>query len=104
MDTRAYSGEYVPNAPLQLTQRECDQIRACQAYAAAHAASGLPGHGLFLLVAKLSTQLEDAVSRFGYAPGMAPPVKIQKVAWSGPHDETGCWRDLVTGVRVDLHD
>lgn len=85
----------------QLNEREQEQVRACQEYARQFAASGLPGHGLFILVAKLSAQLEDAM-RFGYAPDKSPPVRVQKVAWSGPRDETGCWRDLETGVRVEL--
>lgn len=85
--------------PLQLSEREQAQIRACQAYAQQFEASGLPGHGLFMLVAKMSALLEDAVSRFGYAPDKSPPVRLQKVAWSEPG---GCWRDLITGVKVEV--
>ena len=87
-----------------LTDRERIQIAACEAYADQFAGSGLPGHGLMILVAKLSAMLGDAVTRFGYAPDRSPPVKVQKVAWSGPQDETGCWRDLMTGVKVTLND
>ncbi len=89
--------------PSQLTDREVAQIAACQFYAERFAASGLPGHGLFILVSKLSILLEDAVSRYGYAPDKSPPVKVQKVAWSGPQPG-GCWRDLITGVKVELID
>lgn len=90
--------------PASLTGQEIEMIRACQSYATQFASSGLPGHRLFLLVAKVSALLEDAVGRFGYAPDVEPPVKVQKVAWDGPRDGSpgGCWRDLVTGVRVEL--
>lgn len=35
---------------------------------------------------------------------VSPPIKVQKVAWDGPRDGSpgGYWRDLVTGVRVDV--
>jgi hypothetical protein len=91
-------------APLQFTDRERIQIEACRAYAAQWEVSGLPGHGLFILVAKIAAHLEDAVTRFGYAPDADPPIKVQKVAWDGPRDGSGngCWRDLMTGVRVEL--
>ena len=97
-------GDENKTEPLQLTQRERDQIRACQAYAQQFEASGLPGHGLFMLVAKMSALLEDAVSRFGYAPDVSPPVNVQKVAWDGPRDGSpgGCWRDLMTGMKVEV--
>lgn len=85
--------------PLQLTDRERDQMHACEAYAQQFAASGLPGHGLFMLVAKMSVLLEDAVSRFGYAPDRSPPIRVQKVVWS---EADNCWRDLETGVRVEI--
>jgi hypothetical protein len=63
-------------APLQksafwadhFSQRERDQIRACLAYHSQHETAGLPGHGLMLLVSKLSTMLDDATDRFGYTP------------------------------------
>lgn len=85
--------------PLQLTERERAQIRACQTYAEQFEVSGLPGHGLFILVAKLATVVEDAVSRFGYAPDKSPPIKVQQVAYD---KEANCWRDLITGVKVEV--
>jgi hypothetical protein len=87
-----------------LSVREQIQIAHAEAYAKSWSDAGIPGHNHIMLIAKLSALLEDAVSRFGYAPGAAPPVKVQKVAWSGPRDGSpgGCWRDLETGVRVEL--
>lgn len=82
-----------------LTQRERDQIRACQAYAMQFEASGLPGHGLFMLVSNMAAMLEDAVSRFGYSPIASPPVRVQKVAYD---KDANCWRDLITGVKVEV--
>lgn len=100
--TSVFEGHGAP-APLQFTDRERAQIRACQAYAKQFEASGLPGHGLFMLVSKMSALLEDAVSRFGYAPDKSPPVKVQQIAWNGSHETgEGCWRDIRTGVRVEV--
>lgn len=89
------------NAPLQLDAREQAQVEHAKAYACDFAGAGVPGHGQFLLIAKLAALVEDAVSRWGYAPDKEPTVKVQKVAWSGPQPG-GCWRDLETGVRVEL--
>ena len=91
--------------PLQLTDREWAQVRHAQVYAREHQSAGAPGHGQFLLIAKLAGFLEDAVSRFGYAPGESPPVKIQQIAWSGNRETgEGSWRDVRTGVKVEIHD
>lgn len=93
-------------APLQMTfdPREQAQIAHACHYVEHFPHAGAPGHGQFLLISKLAVLLEDAVARFGYAPDKSPPIKVQKVAWSGPRDGSpgGCWRDLETGVRVDV--
>ena len=86
----------------KLDPREQVQIDHARYYADHFSHAGAPGHTQFLLIAKLATLLEDAVSRFGYAPDVDPPVHVQKVAWSGPRDETGCWRDLITGIKVEV--
>lgn len=88
--------------PMTLDPREQALIAHAQHYREHFSHAGAPGHNQYLLIAKLATMLEDAVSRFGYTPDADPPMRVQKVAWSGPRDETGCWRDLVTGIKVDL--
>lgn len=76
----------------QLDAREQAQVRHALAYDTHHSRAGIPGHNHIMLIAKLTRMLD------------AQPAKIQKVAWSGPRDGTsgGYWRDLETGVRVDV--
>src|SRR5262245_25305638 len=87
-----------PNWMAKLDPREQAQIEHARHYRAHFSHAGAPGHGQFLLIAKLAALVEDAVSRFGYAPDAAPPVRVQKVAIDG----SGVWRDLETGVKVDV--
>ncbi len=79
--------------------REDAQIEHARHYRDNFSHAGAPGHGQFLLIARLADLLSDAVSRFGYAPDTSPPVHIKKVSWS---DTDKCWRDLMTGVKVEL--
>lgn len=96
------AGATLPPAPLpwwqQLDTRDHAQIRHATDYAAQHHVAGVPGHSQFMLIAKLFRQLQDAEQRAAAAPSR---VVVQRVAF----DEQGkCWRDLMTGVRVDLSD
>lgn len=84
-----------PLQPLWFTQldsREQAQVQHALTYSTQHASAGIPGHNHIMLIAKLARILGEQ------------PVKVQKVAWDGPRDgiPVGCWRDLVTGVRVDI--
>lgn len=90
------------NIPMTLDPREQALIAHAQHYREHFSHAGAPGHNQYLLIAKLAAHLEDAVSRFGYAPDADPPVRVQKVAWSDTQDGVGCWRDLITGVKVEL--
>jgi hypothetical protein len=76
-----------------LDHREIEQIRHATAYAATYAASGVPGHGQFLLIAKLTKMLDRYYTYIPEEP------RVIRVAWS---DEGSCWRDLMTGVKVEL--
>lgn len=80
----------------QLDAREAAQVQHAVDYAERYKQAGVPGHGQFILIAKLYRQLEAAEQRAIAATGR---TVVQKVAW----DEKGeCWRDLMTGVRVDV--
>lgn len=66
IDTRIYSGECVPEQPewtKQLDSREWSQVLHAQAYARNHIGAGAPGHGQFLLIAKLAQLLNDREAR-----------------------------------------
>lgn len=84
--------------PMTLDPREQALIAHAQHYREHFSHAGAPGHNQYLLIAKLATMLEDAVSRFGYTPDGAPPMQIQKLI----QDDQGNWRDLMTGVKVEL--
>lgn len=112
MDSRQYDGSAAPeqSAPKttielpvwweQLDTREAAQIQHAVDYAEHYKHAGAPGHGQFILIAKLYRQLEAAEQRAHAAQGR---VVVQKVSWSS-NQETGegCWRDLITGVRVNV--
>lgn len=86
-----------------LSVREQIQIAHAEAYAKNWSDAGIPGHNHIMLIAKLTKKLDD-MELSGAVPDKTPPVKVQKVAWDGPRDggPGGCWRDLETGVRVEL--
>jgi hypothetical protein len=76
-----------------LDHREIEQIRHATAYAASYAAAGVPGHGQFMLIAKLTKMLDRYYTYIPEEP------RVIKVAWN---DQCKCWRDLMTGVKVEL--
>jgi len=79
-------------APFQLDQRELAQVLHARHYAEHFAHAGAPGHGQFLLIAKLSQMLDEAWAK-------AAPPRVQKLV----RDETNnCWRDVITGVKVEV--
>lgn len=79
-------------APLQLDARELAQVLHARHYAEHFATAGTPGHGQFLLIAKLSQMLDDERAR-------TTPRTVQKVAWD---QVNACWRDINTGVKVQV--
>lgn len=74
-------------------QREMAQIRHAAAYADTYSAAGAPGHGQFMLINKLVKLLD---LHYTYIP---EKPRVITVAWN---DEQKCWRDLITGVKVEL--
>jgi hypothetical protein len=48
-----------PNWTKQLESREWSQVLHAQAYTRDHIGAGAPGHGQFLLIAKLAKLLDD---------------------------------------------
>lgn len=80
----------------EIDAREQAQIRHAVEYADHHRDAGAPGHGQFILIAKLFRQLEAAQQRAATAQGR---TVVQRVVFD---QVTNSWRDLVTGVRVDL--
>lgn len=78
-------------APLQpwwkdLDARETAQLLHARAYARQYASAGAPGHGQFLLLAKLSEMLDAQIS-------------VVKVRFD---EQTQSWYDVVTGVKVNV--
>lgn len=61
METENAPSQPAQNAPWwhALDHREQAQMLHARAYARDHAAAGAPGHGQFLLIAKLSQLLDD---------------------------------------------
>lgn len=87
---------YQPAWTKELEPREWSQVLHAQAYAKNHIGAGAPGHGQFLLIAKLAALLDAQESK---GPGPDPTARTQKIIW----DETNrCWRDVITGVRVEV--
>lgn len=80
----------------ELDAREMAQVQHAMDYADRHASAGAPGHGQFLLIAKMARQLEER--EHAIVATVRTPV-VQKVAWS---EESKCWRDLMTGVKVQV--
>ena len=74
----------------ELDSRELAQVSHAQDYVQNHLGAGAPGHGQFVLIAKLAALLDR--------PWPLPP-KTAKVAWD---INSNCWRDIVTGVKVDV--
>lgn len=81
-----------------LDARERAQLEHARDYAQRHASAGAPGHGQFLLLAKLATLLEER--EHALLATVRTPV-VQRVAWD---DQNTCWRDVMTGVKVELRD
>jgi hypothetical protein len=79
----------------ELDTRELAQVQHATAYQAAYSAAGVPGHGQFMLIAKLTTMLDRYYTYIPEKP------RVIKVAWN---KECECWRDLITGVKVELSD
>lgn len=52
------SGEYAPDWMRRLDPRELAQVYHAIAYAKDYSAAGAPGHGQFLLIAKLAALLD----------------------------------------------
>lgn len=72
-----------------LDARELAQVDHALDYAERFANAGVPGHGQFILIAKLARQIQalDAIKN----------KDAQRVVWD---DTIHGWRDVVTGVRV----
>jgi len=79
-------------APLQLDDREIAQVLHARHYAEHFIKAGAPGHGQFLLIAKLSQLLDAERAR-------NTPRKTQKIMWD---ESNRCYRDIETGVKVDI--
>ncbi len=77
----------------ELTDRERAQVRHATLYSTGCADAGVPGHGQFMLIAKLVEMLDRY---YRYIP---ETPKVQKIAWS---EDSQCWRDIYTGVKVEL--
>lgn len=80
----------------ELDAREIAQVQHAMDYAGRHASAGAPGHGQFLLIAKMAHQLEQR--EHAIVATVRMPV-VQKVVWS---DVDHCWRDVITGVKVQV--
>lgn len=78
----------------ELDPREQAQIKHALAYAEDHAGAGAPGHGQFMLIAKLARLLDEREHAITSAQGR---LVVQKVVRDGDS-----WRDVYTGVRVEL--
>lgn len=81
-----------------LSLAEKRQIEHCTAYARHYSESHAMGHGYMMLIAHLVDILQD------YDAALISHVRtpvIQQVAWDGD-EESGHWRDLMTGVIVDV--
>lgn len=76
-----------------LDTREIAQIKHATAYAANYSEAGVPGHSQFMLINKLVKLLD---LHYTYIP---EKPRVITVAWS---QEEQCWRDLMTGVKVEL--
>lgn len=76
--------------------REQVQIRHATDYAENHADAGVPGHGQFILIAKLTKLLEEREQAIVFAKGK--PV-IQKIIYI---EKDHCWRDVYTGIKVEI--
>lgn len=77
----------------ELDRREMAQVKHATHYADTHADAGVPGHGQFLLIAKLVAMLDRY---YKYIPEQPRVIKVMF------DDEANCWRDIVTGVKVDI--
>lgn len=71
--------------------RERAQIDHALEYADRFKEAGVPGHGQFILIAKLVRQIQELDA--------TKNKDAQRVAWD---DTIRGWRDIVTGVRVAL--
>ncbi len=78
------------DAPFQLDEREIAQVLHARHYAEHFAHAGAPGHGQFLLIAKLSQLLDDERAK-------NTPRTVQKVTYD---QVNACWRDIETGMKV----
>lgn len=88
------TGAAAPVLTESLDERELLQVLHARSYADGFAKSGVPGHGQFLLIAKLSRMIDELRA-------IKTLPRVQQLAW---YAESNCWRDLRTGVRVELHD
>lgn len=76
-----------------LDDRELAQVLHARHYAEHFSKAGAPGHGQFLLIAKLSRMIDELRA-------IKALSRVQQVSF----DYTAnCWRDLITGVRVEIH-
>lgn len=75
----------------ELDARELAQVDHALDYAERFSGAGVPGHGQFILIAKLARQIQelDAIKN----------KDVQRVAWD---EASRGWRDIVTGVRVNV--
>lgn len=96
MDTQAQKLANLQHWFTELDAREAAQVQHAMDYADRHATAGAPGHGQFLLIAKMARQLETR--EHAIVATVRTPV-IQQVAWDEPHQ---CWRDVLTGVKVQV--
>lgn len=80
----------------ELDAREAAQVQHAMDYADRHSNAGAPGHGQFLLIAKMARQLEQR--EHAIVATVRTPV-VQQIAWQEA-DRT--WRDVQTGVKVEV--
>lgn len=84
-----------PEWTKELESREWSQVLHAIVYARDHSGAGAPGHGQFMLIAKLAKLLD---LHYTYIP---EKPRVITVAWN---ETCKCWRDLMTGIRVELED
>lgn len=96
MDEQASNLTNLQHWMAELDAREAAQVQHAMDYADRHTSAGAPGHGQFLLIAKMAKQLE--AREHAILATVRTPV-IVKVMWD---DTSKSYRDIMTGVRVEV--
>ena len=77
-----------------LSTKEITSIEHAQYYADHFASAGAPGHGQYLLIAKLVTIMDEMQIKLS---AEGKDIIIKKVVYD---EDRHCWRDTDTGVIV----